>query len=280
VSLSTNVPSTIFYTLDGTEPTIFSNVYLTEIVMPTVSPANLRALAVSGVDSGILDITFSTDSTDLAYHRRIDGYGMGVVVDAYNEENLSYDGYVSDGSGNITVPARFSDYELDDLDILFSRTGPAGIGPGTITSTSPPPISQLEAASAIDSRASSPNNQNVYFNPRSLYIVIDGRDGYSDQSVEIINRTYTNTMDMVKYNGGKLLYNPQPYISGGFVKRFYSIRDGYGLSCSYYFDHNETRWIKSIQRYDLSSVPQGIGDRRQFGPPLVFKWIYNKRSMI
>jgi hypothetical protein len=87
-------------------------------------------------------------------------------------------------------------------------------------------------------------------------------------------------MDMTKYLQGKSMYEPQPYISGGHVRTFYTIKDGYGLACSYYFDHNETRWIKSIQSFDPASIPEGVGDRRQFGPPLVFKWIYNKRSAI
>jgi hypothetical protein len=276
VALSTNVPSTIFYTLDGSSPTVLSRVYVSAILMPTDMSVRLRAWAISGTDRGSLDITFSTNSSALTYPRRIDGYGIGIAVDAYNVVPVLLDGYKPDENLVVDVPARYSDYELKDLEIQFSRTGPDGEGRGTAIINGP----VVGGVPEIDPRPSSPNNQNVYFNPRSMYIVIDGRDGYEDQSVYIINRPYGNTMDMVKYLQGKSMYEPQPYISGGHVKTFYSIRDGYGIACAYYFDHNETRWIKSIQSFDPNTIPQGIGDRRQFGPPLVFKWIYNKRSMI
>jgi len=276
VGLSTNVPATIFYTLDGSAPTILSNVYISAILMPTNMSVRLRAWALSGLDRGSLDITFSTNSSDLSYPRRVDGYGMGIVVDAYNVIPVLLDGYKPNAQMVVNVPARYSDYELSDLQIQFSRTGPGGEGRGTAIINGP----VVGGVPEIDPRASSPNNQNVYFNPRSMYIVIDGRDGYEDQSVYIINRPYGDTMDMVKYLQGKSMYEPDPYVAGGHVKTFYAIKDGKGIACAYYFNHNETRWVKSIQSFDPSIVPQGIGDRRQFGGPLVFKWIYNKRSMI
>jgi hypothetical protein len=276
VSLSTNVPSTIFYTLDGSAPTILSMVYVSAILMPTNMSVRLRARAVSGLDYGNLDITFSTNSSDITYARRIDAYGIGIAVDAYGVVPVLYDGYTPNDSLVVNVPTRYSDYPLIDLDIQFSKTGPDGIGRGTAIINGPTIGGQPE----IDERASSPNNQNVYFNPRSMYVVIDGRDGYEDQSVYIINRAYTSLMDMTKYLQGKSLYEPDTYISGGHVKTFYTVKNGQGIACSYYFDGNTTRWVKSIQSFDPNIIPRGIGDRRQSGGPLVFKWIYNKRSMI
>lgn len=84
LSLETNVPSTIFYTFDGSEPTVFSAVYLEALLMPTISTVRVRAMAVSGSDKGYFDVTYSSDSSDLVYPRRIEGYGAGIVVDAYN----------------------------------------------------------------------------------------------------------------------------------------------------------------------------------------------------
>lgn len=274
LSLKTNVPATIFYTLDGTTPTTFSSVYLSPIVMPTEVSTRIRALAISGNDFGKLDLTFSTDSSDLVYPRRIDGYGMGIAVDAYNVSSVLYDGYSADDNLSVTVPSRYSDYDLEDLDIKFSRTGANGEGEGTAIENGP----IIGGVPEIDPDATT--TKNIYFNPQSMYIIIDGRDGYQDQSVYILNRCYANYMDLTKYLQGKSLYEPQPYVSGGLVKTFYTIKDGKGLACSYYFDHNETKWVKSIQNFDPNSIPQGVGDRREFGPAIVFKWIYNKRSMI
>lgn len=277
VKLTSNVPSTMFYTLDGSVPSLTSKVYLTPIIMPTESSVRLRVLAISGSDSGSLDTTFSTNTTDLVVSRRIDGYGAGIVVNAYDTIPVLYDGYKTDDSLVVDIPARYSDYELSDLEILYTKTGPNGEGEGTIIENGP----VIPTPDAIDHEASSPNNQNVYFNPRSMYIVINGTtiDGYEDQSVLLINRTYGDTMDVTKYQGGRLLFESNPYISGGYVKSFYAVKDGKGIMVSYYYNHNEMKWIKNIQNYDPSDVPE-VGGRNQYGPPLVFKWIWNRRSVL
>ena len=279
VILTTNVPATIFFTLDGSEPNLFSQIYLAPITLPTTGTIRLRALAISGLDSGTLDVTYSTDSSELTAPRRIpaDG-GASIVVDAYGVDPVVLDGYKPDEFLDVVVPARYSDIPLVDLDIKFSRVGPDGYGPGTLVQLGPVPEEQRELASPVDPEPSSPNDENVFFNPRSLYIVLDGRDGYEDQSVYPINRPWGSSLDVVKYLQGRELLGSSPYVSGSHVKTFYDPVKG--ISVAYYLDMNEQRWIKSIQNYDPEDVPQRIGDRRQTGQPLVFRWVYNKRSII
>jgi hypothetical protein len=277
VEVETNIPSTVFYTLDGTEPTFASRVYLEPIELPTDVSVRLRLLAVSGADRGTLDVLFSTDSL-LYYPRRSSAIGaLGIAVDAYDVDPVLVDGYGTDAYGDIIVPVRRSDYELQDLEIKYSRTGPDGYGPGTMIVMGIPPLSFWQD-DAVSEQTSTPNNQNVYFNPRSLYVVMDGRDGYEDQSTYPINRPWGTTSNMVKFLQGRSFYQPNPYVSGGIVRSFFNYDTG--TAVTYYFDSNELRWIKSIQSFDPSTVPTRIGDRRQTGPPLVFKWIYNKRSML
>lgn len=277
VELITNVPSIIFYTLDGTEPTYASPVYLGAIDLPTDVSVRLRVLAVSGSDTGTLDTTFSTTS-QLTYPIRSEYSGsLGIAVDAYGVTPVLTDGYTVDANNNVIVPTRRSDYELDELEIKYSRTGPDGYGPGTIITMGTPSASYWQD-DAVDPDASSPNDTNVFFNPRSLYIVIDGRDGYDDESVYPINRPHGSTRDPVKYLQGKDFFTPSPYISGGIVRSCYNINTG--VAVAYYYDFNELRWIKSIQNFDTSKVPSNLGSRTQTGPPLVIKWVYNKRSMI
>jgi len=280
VSLETNVPATIFYTLDGSVPTTLSSVYIEPILLPTTSTVRLRARAISGSDTGYFDITYSTDTSNMVIARRLEGYGAGIVVDAYNVEDVLNDGYSPDIHGNVVIPSRPSDYELQDLEIKYSRTGIGGEGPGTLLMMGIPPVEQLEEASAVDWTPTTPNDNNAFFNPKSLYIIIDGRDGYEDQIVSphvIVNRPWAGTRNSIKYLQGKEMFEPQPYISGGHVRTHYNYDEG--IAVSYYFDHNETRWIKSIQSFDPTTVPN-VGSRRQTGGPLVFKWIFNKRSMI
>jgi hypothetical protein len=274
VSLSTNIPATIFYTLDGSVPTIASSVYITSILLTTTSSIRLRALAISGVDLGILDVFFAS-TTYLTYPRRIDAtYGAGIVVDAALIEDVFDDGYGLDESNVSSEPIRYYDVDVPRLDIQLFRDSSSGEGTMLSVGFAPP-------KNQISFDMSTPNGNNVFFNPKSLYVVIDGRDGYEDQVHDgylIINRPCAGTMDPVNYLGGKMFYEPHPYTSGGFVKTHYDSRNK--VSVSYYFDANETRWIKSIENFDPTQVPANLGLRHSSGGPLVFKWVYNKRSVI
>ncbi len=279
VVLTTNIPSTIFYTLDGSEPSVFSNVYLSTLEMPGDISTRLRVLAISGPDSGTLDITFNMEAFPEYLISSRDG--SGIVVDAYDVVNVVLDGYTTDDNNILSIPTKGSDYELKDLDIKYSKTDHLGNPPGTMIRIGYPDPREIneEKHTGISFIASSPNNRNAFFNPKSLYITIDGRDGYDDQAYDgykLITRPWSGTMDLSKYNGGSLLYEQNPYISGGFVRSFFNKEKG--IRVSYYFDHNETRWIKSIQNWTPPITTIGSNPISNF--PLVFKWIYNRRSMI
>jgi len=284
VELVTNLPAVVYFTLDGSEPTTHSPVYVRAIELPTATRIRLRAFAVSGVDLGTLDIVFSSLPGIVHATRRFDGYGGGIMVDAYGVPEVVVDGYgpdvghpIADNTYPVDIPVRGSDIPLIDLDIKYSRTNEEGDAPGTLIAIGfPGDLGERE--SAIDPRASSPSGDNVYFDPRSQFIVIDGRDGYEGQSVFIINRPMGGTMDDTKYLGGKSLYEPATYISGSLVRQFYNYEKG--IAVFYYFDTNECRWIKSIQRIQEPPLPNGVGMRRGTGGPLVFRWIHGKRSMI
>ena len=279
VELETNLPSVIYFTLDGSDPSVSSTVYVEEIQLPTENSVRLRVLAISGPDSRTLDVTFHTAVTVSVPTRRLDD--MGIVVDAYGVTPVVIDGYgidhlVADSEYLVDSPVRRSDIPLVDLETQYSRVGPDGEGPGTLIPIGFPDQTFWEKRASVDPRASSPNHHNVFFNPRSQLITIDGRDGYSDQSVYIINRPWAGTMDDLAYLNGKLYYEPQPYISGGFVRSFFDYDRG--IAVFYYFDHNECRWIRSIQRLE-GRLPRGVAQRRGSNP-LVFKWIYGRRSMV
>ncbi|MFA5048430.1 MAG: chitobiase/beta-hexosaminidase C-terminal domain-containing protein [Patescibacteria group bacterium] len=278
VELETNIPAIIFYSLDGSDPSYFSPIYLGPINLPTDNSVRLRVWAVSGEDSGTLDVTFSVDNSKLFYPRRSKAVGsLGIAVDAYGVPVVLVDGYGVDAYNNVVMPVRRSDYPLYELEIKYSTTGPDGYGPGTMFVLGAYP-SEFWQDDAVSEETSSPNNMNVFFNPRSLYIVIDGRNGYDDESIHPIMKPWAGTLDPTKYLQGKTFFQPNPFISGGLVRSCFNYSTG--VAVFYYFDSVECRWIKSIQNFDTSTVPQRIGDRRQYGPPLVIPWIYNRRSMI
>lgn len=279
VSLTTNLPATVYFTLDGSEPSTASAIYVQPIPMPTDrNSVRLRALAVSGLDRGTLDLTYAVDPGITAPPWRFPYDGAGVVVDAYGVPEVVVDGYGPGDDLVLDVPVRGSDEPLKDLELQYSVAGFDGIGPGTLISIGfPDPNVIARKRGAVDPEPSSPNNDNVYFNPRSLYVTIDGRDGYQDQSVFIVNRPWAGTVNPETYLGGKQFYQPAPYISGGRVRSFYNWDKG--IMVTYYFDMNELRWVKSIQSLDTDRHPL-TGRRPSTGPPMVFQWVYNKRSTI
>jgi|19_taG_2_1085344.scaffolds.fasta_scaffold01410_4 hypothetical protein len=278
VSITTSAPSLIFYTLDGTVPTTSSFVYVAPIELPGEISIRLRVYAVSGALTAYSDVTYSTNSVLLTSPRRIDSSGIGITVDGFTATDVFVDGYELDSSNSTTVPARSHDKELVDYDLIFSKTGPGGEGDGTLISIGYPDPDVLERQySAVEESPSSPNNNNVNFNPRSLFVQIDGRDGYSDQSVLIINRPYGSTMDLKRYYNGASMYNPEPYVSGGLLRPIYDKINGEAYFP--YWDSNELRWVISRQSFDVTNS-QNFGLSAQTGNPLVFKWIYGKRSSL
>src|SRR5271166_5257589 len=66
VSVSTNIPATIFYTLDGSDPTLFSTMYTGPIFLPFDQLlVTLKILATNGVDSSpIVAEVYMTDIVD------------------------------------------------------------------------------------------------------------------------------------------------------------------------------------------------------------------------
>jgi len=252
VTLETNVPAMVFFTLDGSEPTVYSNIYLGPIQMPTDIGVRLRVWAVSGDDQGFLDVTY-TSASDLhgPMRRGIENYGgIGKAVDAYNEPTFVIDGYGVSDDGIVNNPIRALDIDPQLMDIQYSRTDSEGIPPGTLLSIGFPDPEVVKKLESTHGPASSPNNNNVFFDPRSLYIVIDGRDGYEDQSVFIINREHAGTMNKAKYGNGSALLNKKPFQSGGAVRQFYDLKTGKAVF--YYWDRIDYRWIKSIQQFDSS----------------------------
>lgn len=281
ISFETSVPATIYYTLDGSEPNSYSEVYIEPFMPPQKSPVHLRAMAISGADRGYLNVIFATSSTAFHPTRRFDGYGWGYTLDGYETTDVAYDGYGSgqlDEYGNLNNfnPAMYLDEYKSATQFARSKDGDLLYGPnlflyfGAKTEGSP-----IEGNSVIW-KMDSPNNDNVYFDPRALFIVIDGRDGYQDQSIRMLNGNYGTMHDPVAYCRGIEYRRKNPIVSGNNVRTIWNPEKG--VVVFYYYDSISTRWVKSIQNY--TPTPDGLGAIKRFRAPFIFQWIYGKRSTI
>lgn len=270
VEFETNVPATVFYTLDGTDPDTGSDIAVGKVYLPTnVNSLTLRAVAIAGSSSSsILEREYAPDLTNIDRTRNIGEEGIRVLPAGEEPtDHIAYD--EEGGEARATVPP------LMDLDLKTSKSNRIGEPLDDRSSLYFVNFQHRIASTgtSIENRISSPNDNNVDFDPRAGMIVIDGstEEKLQEQVVKIINRPH-NSMDLtsdfynehlparslVSANLARVQYNP---ITGKMV--------------FYYRDSRENRWIKSTQQTDphrLNLTPTTGTRRSQF----VFKWVEDR----
>ncbi len=300
ITISTNISSTIFYTLDGTDPTINSNIYVSPIILPqTISLITLKVYATNGIDNSIIvSETYETDilnntrfpystTTDPAGCQSPDWYPFGtneaqgtgnfvnpsgIVVDDPALPQIS-DGYDADG-----MPNNFSNlpFNIENYQIEYSTTDSEGqTGPG---------IGNLPGHVKIIPETDPPEETEQFsklFDPRAMVIFQD----FENENINdppVINKqffTFDNGADNEPndfYSCG--LDNSGP--TGSFVRQFYNPRDN--TMTYYYFDNLSCRWLISKTPYipngnwdgNLSSIKFGRGSSK------VYEWVPGQRRVL
>lgn len=299
ITLDTNIPATIFYTLDGTEPTVASMVVIGPITLPSdVAYVEVRALAENGVDtSGTISqeyftnvvparhphdtvigregscqkatFPFGSPSAGILPPQRFGNTG-GIIYDDSQlpEAAGAYNG--ADGYGDFFNPP-VSKYQF-----RFSESneiGEMGKGIGTM------PGRMIYAKPRNDNQQKqSTNTASPLFDPRALVIFQDSREEQYDPDIPRINRPYFDLEDQSKARDGSLLTNVDAVTpQGGFIKAHYNPTDN--SLTYYYYDNRVARWIISKEPYYPSQNPTAnmstmvTRQGRDQGAGMVFKWI-------
>lgn len=270
VSMTTNIPSTIHYTLDGTDPTTNSPIFTSPVSLPdgeTAVVVSALALDGTGEPSATLTQTFAADTTRLNVSRHVSSEGF-VLARADTGDNTE-DGFDADGN-----TARFMDVDLETLDVIKKDVGFGGFAEGTSIDVAKPDASSTNSLIDDGFVAFSTPETGELFNPNARTIHQDGR---KDNDLQLVMRPFGALHDRYTESGGQRLREPADdatYISGGFVRRFYSQEND--IMVSYYFDHNEARYARNIE--ELPDIPN-TRQANMPGPPLVFQWIYRGRHM-
>lgn len=262
MTIESNVPATIYFTLDGTTPDTNSPIYSDTFEMP--DGENTVILSAFGVDSGdisgpILVQIFAPDITklDRTHHIKVEG----IAVDRFADPTNITEGFDADSNAAV-----FADDPNIDLRILRSDKGLLGIAEGTVIEigTPLPPNTPFPFDDPFQAESSPSDN---FFNPYAKTIIIDHRE---DNVIRILNRPYGSMRSLHREAWGvsELSSTDSTYISGGFVKRFYSQKTN--TMGSYYFDHHSNRWVVGLQDLPASVPNIGFAYTSQ---PLVFKWI-------
>lgn len=270
LTITSNIPSTIHYTLDETTPTTNSPIFTGPILLPDgVNAVVVSALALDGTGepSSTLTQTFAADTTRLNVSRLVGSEGY--VLARADTGDDTEDGFDADGN-----TARFMDVDLATLDVIKKDVGFEGIAEGTKISVDKPDADTTNSLIDDGFVAFSTPEIGENFNPNARSIHVDGR---IDNDIQLIMRPFGALHDRYTESGGQRIREPADdatYISGGFVNRFYDSKNN--VMVSYYFDHNESRHVRNIEE-----LPDNIPVLRSnmSGPPLVFQWIYRGRQM-
>lgn len=313
VSISTSEPAAIFYTLDGTVPTTFSNPYVAPILMPqALLTVVINVIAFNQVDfSAVVTQTFiannaaiPTAAGDRLPHSAVtplnnSGTSNSLFPFGTNSPNPDFN-YLNPADAGTTVydqskpatssgfdadgnPAGFTNKPIENFKFkqVYSTVNSEGeVLPGV--GTLPAKVTVIGKQTATEYTQERSDFADKLFNPRALVIFQDSTTEDPTNPVHI-NRPYFSLEDQEVVRDGNLLYNStldSPPTMGGFVNRFYNARTN--TMTSYYYDNTVGRWIISSTPYQSTNPTNGALSQMVFsrakmdgsgGAGLVFKWL-------
>jgi Chitobiase/beta-hexosaminidase C-terminal domain len=314
VAVSTNIPSTIFYTLDGTQPTLFSTIYTGPIFLPYAQfVVNLNIMATNGTDfSPVVSETYQTDMVDgnvRLPHSATTACPTGLTPDTYpfgtppfqpqqeflNPADAGVTVYnpalpaTPTGFGSDGYPTGYTNqpWNIQNYQIPYSTTnaeGQMGPGIGTLPARTYIPANEQAGASA-GGPAYGPEQTDQFtttFNPRALVIFQDfSKENPYDPPQ--INRQYFSLENQERARDGTYYFNSgsdgAPPPSGSFVKAHYNPRTN--EMTHYYRDAWSNQWIISTAPF----VPNGNFDGNLSYMPQawggkVIEWIPFQRRVL
>lgn len=304
VTLTTNIPANIFYTLDGSVPTLFSAMYVDPITMPTDKLiVILNVFASNGTDvSPIISETYQTDmvSGDARLPRSsVDvppGTNMPELYPFGTNPIQPMGTYLNPADSGVTVynpalPATATAFDADGYQTAYTNQPYNLINYNIVYTTTNaegetgPNIGNLPK-NKIQPEVPPPEETQLFsnmFDPRALVIFQNFADEDPDMPPQV-NRQFFTLQNDSKVRDGNAYFSraidgPPP--SGSLVRSHYNPRTN--EITYYYFDSWNNRWIISTTPY----VPNGTWDGNistkfmgHGGSARVFEWIPFQRRAI
>lgn len=263
IEVESNIPSTMFYTIDGTTPDQNSEIIVGKLTLPTDGLTfTLKIVAISGSErSSVFEETYYTDNSNLNRTRNIGNEGLNILQPG--REVVSSLGYTSSGED-----ARSSVIEPVDLDYKVSKTDRLGEAIDGTTLDFVNFQNREDKLQGEESSSSSPKYAD--FDPKSFLIVVDGstEEKLNSQIVRVINRPHGTIEPVNPYYHEKKRYG-EGLVTGSFVRAMYNPITG-KMVC-YYRESRDSRWLKSIQQTEPKIL---YFDTKESMPnSLVFRWV-------
>lgn len=301
ITVSTNIPAIIFFTLNGENPGYNSSVYVSPIKLPQyLSEFTLKIFATDGNNSSA--IFSQTYTADLSSIKNIYSGNARFPQATINDQGIT-DGnsrfpfgsngdndkvtYTGIGNSDNTILNQSKPATISNA---FDATGqPTGFSNevldpfGKIITDKNVKIMGKNGTTEFIQEQS--NNTDKLFNPKALVIYHDA-DNEDPLTPSIINRSNFSLENPESTKNGILLSAGNlntPTITGSFIKSHYNPRTG--NVTSYYRDSSVNRWIISEWKYtptapnttSISNVVFGRGDGARF----VFPWtLWKKRTLM
>lgn len=298
VSITTNIPAMIFYTLDGTDPDSSSDVYISEIQLPTnVSGVTLKVLATDGNDSATLSQYFGPNITNARLpHSKAEVitkiqynapgctggnpkvvYSQPGATPVHQEANtpIGGDGYGSDPS---QYPMREYDQEIPIFSLKYSNNVIGSLGKQ---------IGKMPAKTTIVYTPSTPetsNMNNKLYNSKAMVLFHDGTKPNANKNIYFKPNFCGEDLNTDMYGTRRLTTSQADSIqvSGSFVNYYYNPKDN---TLNFYYYCNRTqRWIISKEAYPTNVQNKSPNDYNlispNYGDNHVYKWMLFKRSAL
>jgi hypothetical protein len=314
VALSTNIPSTIFYSLDNSIPNTYSNVYLSPILMPqNLLTVVLNIFATNGIDNSAIitkqynaivsEITTAagdrlphsptTNLNNASTSNSLFPFGTSTPNTIFNYLNPAKAGTTvfdqsqpatPSGFDNKGNPAGFINQPSLDLQFkqIYSTTNKEGeVLPGV--GNLPAKVTIRGKNTPVEFTQEQSSRSDKLFNPRAMVIFQDSTtEDPTDPAV--INRSDFTLQMPETDRDGVLLFNnalDSPSTSGSFIKSYINPRTQ--MMTSYYYDNSVNRWIISSSPFQPTPPNPNALQGMVFGrsSSKIFNWIvYPRRFLI
>src|ERR1035437_3007891 len=278
ISISANIPSTVFYTIDGSTPTTNSPIYIGPIKLPSnLLSITLNIFATNGVDtSSIISETYVTNILDNirlphSTTNQVPGSNIQSLFPFGTNTSQPNATFVSPGEAGITVndpslpatgtgfgadgsPTALTNqpYNLENYSIVYTTTNAEGErGSG---------IGNLPADVTIKTEDAPPNESQQFsnmFNPRAMVIFQDVSKENPEDPPNI-NRMNFTLENSERVRDGGMYYTTgldAPPVNGTFLRSYYNPRTN--ENTYYYYDSWNNRWIISTAPHNPTATFDG-----------------------
>lgn len=288
VVITTNVPSTIFYTLDGSVPNTFSPIYISKIILPTnLLKLILSIYATNGSDhSAIITKEYDIDPS-LVSTTAGDRLPRAAYTQSNNSNNLySLFPYGTNSSGPTSKPLNPSKAGITTYDPLLPSTpigfDGSGISDGYVnknnlsfkysqiyskqdregqvlsgTGNLPAKVDIIGKSTEVQFVQEQSHKSEKIFNPKAMVIFTDSTADDPTNPTIIMRSSFSlEPLELTK--DGALNFTTSPdtaSATGSFIRSFYNARTN--TYTSYFYDNSVNRWI--IQSTPYQPTTQNVG---------------------